>query len=93
MSRFDAMWCIGLVLVVIGFGGGVELTLINQNRVYQDMQVGNGGLDPVKLADEMHHSMDYLVFGVPIGMIGVVLLAIWARKYLLLAIHGRPSAQ
>lgn len=78
----DVTFAVGLSLIVIGFGGGYEMTLWVQARAYLSMAAANGAADPAVLARGLGYSFLFFIVGVPVGLAGVVLVAVALRSYI-----------
>lgn len=93
MTRHDMLGLAGLIFVVAGIGGGVELTLLAQSQAYNNLIATGGNANPAAFADEVQQATRFVKLGIPIGMLGTVLLALAARGYLRSACSAtRPIA-
>ena len=93
MNRHDMLGLAGLILLVAGIGGGIELTLLGQSRAYSNLIAAGGNANPAAFADEVQQATQFVKLGIPMGMFGIVLLAFAARGYLRSAgATTRPAA-
>ncbi|HEX4797436.1 MAG TPA: hypothetical protein VH370_26820 [Humisphaera sp.] len=82
MNRHDVVGLIGLVMFVAGIGGGVELTLLAQSRAYENVAASGGMADPRMIARAFENAMLFVKIGIPVGMLGAMLMAVALRRYL-----------
>lgn len=83
MNRNDVIGLIGLILLVVGFGGGFGLMFLTQGRAYEAVILAEGNASPELLVSAMRRSKLYVQVGIPIGLSGIVCIAMAARGYLL----------
>ena len=88
MRKTDLIFNFGLALVVVGFGGGYELSVWGYSRAFLNNAAAMGAADPATLSRAIGESSRYLLFGAPIGLLGVVLLLVAFRNYL---VHRSPA--
>ena len=95
MNRHDVVGLVGLVMFVAGIGGGVEMTLLAQSRAYESVASGGGMTDTQAFAHAMERATLFVKVGVPVGMLGAMLMAVALRGYLQLILRvgrGNPPA-
>lgn len=82
MKKLNLLYSFGVLFIVLGFGGGLESTLWKWSNAYRDMAMAGGSARPSELAFELSEAIRPLTIGIPIGLLGVVLIAWAIRGYL-----------
>src|SRR5947207_770084 len=92
VNRHDVIGLIGLVMFVAGVGGGVELTLLAQSRAYENVAASGGMADPRMFAHALERATLFVKVGIPVGMLGAMLMAVALRGYLRSILRGDQPA-
>ena len=67
---------VGLVLLVVGLGGGLGLSLLGMIRVFEVTTTQGQPADPADLASGINTSLLALAVGLPISLVGLVVLVV-----------------
>jgi hypothetical protein len=70
-----ALIVVGLALLVLGFGGGLGMSVLGTLRSFEVVAEAPMGR-PDELASGIHTSLAAAAYGLPVGLVGLVLLVI-----------------
>jgi biopolymer transport protein ExbB len=89
MSKPGKMLIIlGIVLLVLGLGGGLGGSVLGMIRTFDAMAAQGGAAHPADLAEGISAALLSTAVGLPVGLVGLVLLVVG----LIVGLKGRKAS-
>ena len=74
-NRVKVLLILGILLVFVGLGGGLAMTLMGMVRTFNHVQAAETA-QPAELAAGIKTSLMAMAVGVPVGLVGLVLVVV-----------------